>query len=148
VVRVRLTIVAGVLLAGLAAGAAGCSSPVTPTPVPAFNTLDIRPGAGTEAVAGSTITVNYTGWYYDATKAGFKGLQFDSSVGRETFSFVLGAGQVIEGWDRGLVGMREGGLRRLVIPPSLGYGPFRNSVIPPNATLLFEVELLTVAVAR
>lgn len=101
---------------------------------------DLVIGEGTEAAAGDQITVHYTGWLEDGTK-------FDSSVDRgQPFTFILGAGNVIEGWDQGVAGMREGGKRRLTIPSDLGYGPQGNPpVIPPNATLIFEVELLEVA---
>jgi FKBP-type peptidyl-prolyl cis-trans isomerase FkpA len=89
--------------------------------------------------------VNYTGWLYDPGQAENKGRQFDSSVGRQPFAFRLGAGGVIRGWDQGLVGMRVGGQRRLVIPPELGYGAGGNPpAIPSNATLVFDVELLDV----
>ena len=95
-------------------------------------------GKGPEAVRGKTVEVHYTGWLTD-------GKQFDSSVGGPPFSFRLGAGQVIEGWDRGVAGMRVGGKRKLEIPPGLGYGARgAGGVIPPNATLVFEVELLGV----
>lgn len=90
------------------------------------------------------LTVQYTGWFFDASRTDSKGVQFDSSLGTEPFVFTLGAGQVISGWDQGLVGMRVGGLRRLIIPPSLAYGESRNGSIPPNATLLFEIELTAV----
>jgi FKBP-type peptidyl-prolyl cis-trans isomerase FkpA len=88
--------------------------------------------------------VEYTGWFFDASQTDSKGVQFDSSTGTEPFVFTLGAGQVISGWDEGLVGMRVGGLRRLIIPPSLAYGETRRGPIPPNATLLFEVDLTAV----
>jgi hypothetical protein len=91
--------------------------------------------------------VNYSGWFFDATKPNQKGLPFDSSVGGTPFIFTLGVGAVIPGWDQGVVGMNEGGLRRLVIPPSLGYGTNRYGLIPPNATLVFEIEMLAVNVA-
>lgn len=97
-------------------------------------------GKGAEAKAGQTVEVDYTGWLYVDGK---KGDKFDSSLDRhETFKFSLGTGQVIKGWDEGVAGMKIGGKRTLIIPPDLGYGT-RGSppVIPPNATLLFEVEL-------
>ena len=99
---------------------------------------DLVAGKGPEAVRGKTVQVHYTGWLAD-------GKQFDSSVGGEPFSFRLGGGEVIEGWDRGVAGMRVGGKRKLTIPPQLGYGA-RGAppVIPPGATLVFEVELLSV----
>ncbi|MCD6733892.1 MAG: FKBP-type peptidyl-prolyl cis-trans isomerase [Burkholderiaceae bacterium] len=104
---------------------------------------DVTPGSGEEARAGRHVRVHYTGWLYDNGQAGRK---FDSSKDRgEPFTFPLGAGQVIRGWDEGVAGMRVGGTRRLVIPPQLGYGARgAGGVIPPNATLLFEVELLGV----
>jgi FKBP-type peptidyl-prolyl cis-trans isomerase len=100
---------------------------------------DLVVGKGPEAVRGKTVEVHYTGWLTDGKK-------FDSSVDRgEPFSFRLGAGEVIEGWDRGVAGMKVGGKRKLTIPPEIGYGA-RGAppVIPPNATLVFEVELLAV----
>jgi FKBP-type peptidyl-prolyl cis-trans isomerase FkpA len=102
-------------------------------------------GKGKEAVAGKTVDVNYTGWLYDPTAANQRGKQFDSSVGRGPFSFPLGGGRVIKGWDEGVAGMKVGGKRTLVIPPELGYGARgAGGVIPPNATLVFDVELLDV----
>jgi FKBP-type peptidyl-prolyl cis-trans isomerase FkpA len=109
-----------------------------------FSQTDLRVGTGATAVPGSRLTVNYTGWLYSATAADQKGQQFDTSIGRAPFPLVLGTGGVIRGWDQGLVGMKAGGLRRLVIPPDLAYGSAGNGPIPPNATLIFEVELLTV----
>jgi FKBP-type peptidyl-prolyl cis-trans isomerase FkpA len=102
-------------------------------------------GKGTEAVAGKTVVVNYTGWLYDAKAANQRGEKFDSSIGRGPFSFQLGAGRVIRGWDEGVAGMKVGGKRTLVIPPEMGYGSRgAGGVIPPNATLIFDVELLDV----
>lgn len=132
-----------VVLAGLIALSVGCSSsPTNPSNDPPFSQTDLRVGTGVVAAAGQTLTVNYTGWFYDASKPDQKGLSFDSTVGKSPFTFTLGSQQVIEGWDRGLPGMQVGGLRRLVIPPSLGYGSTRSGLIPANTTLLFEVELL------
>jgi FKBP-type peptidyl-prolyl cis-trans isomerase len=132
----------------LSLAAAGCDdSPTAPSHWAPFSQVDVRVGTGSEAIAGSTVLVNYTVWLYDETTADHKGLIVDTSAGRNTFQFTLGAGQVIAGWDRGVVGMKVGGLRRLVIPPSLGYGGVRVSSIPPYATLLFEVDLLEVAEA-
>jgi FKBP-type peptidyl-prolyl cis-trans isomerase FkpA len=90
--------------------------------------------------------VNYTGWLYETTAADNKGRQFDTSAGRGPLAFALGTGAVIRGWDQGVVGMRVGGQRRLVIPPSLAYGAqgAGNGLIPPNATLLFDIELVDV----
>jgi FKBP-type peptidyl-prolyl cis-trans isomerase FkpA len=101
-------------------------------------------GSGDGAVSGSSVTVNYTGWYYDASKTDKKGLEFDSSAGQTPLTFTLGAATVIAGWDQGLVGMRVGGLRQLIIPPSLAYGGSRYASIPPNTTLVFEIELVEV----
>ena len=104
---------------------------------------DTTTGTGAEASAGQSVTVHYTGWLYENGRAGAK---FDSSKDRgDPFEFALGAGSVIAGWDEGVQGMKVGGTRRLLIPPQLGYGARgAGRVIPPNATLLFEVELLAV----
>ncbi|ANH72341.1 FKBP-type peptidyl-prolyl cis-trans isomerase [Ralstonia insidiosa] len=104
---------------------------------------DVVVGDGAEATAGKHVTVHYTGWLYDNGQAGKK---FDSSKDRnDPFAFPLGAGHVIKGWDEGVQGMKVGGKRNLIIPASLGYGARgAGGVIPPNATLLFEVELLNV----
>ena len=99
---------------------------------------DLSAGEGDEAKKGQTVTVNYTGTLEN-------GEQFDTSIGRAPFSFPLGAGRVIKGWDEGVVGMQVGGKRKLTIPPELGYGSRgAGNVIPPNATLIFEIELLKV----
>jgi FKBP-type peptidyl-prolyl cis-trans isomerase FkpA len=99
--------------------------------------LNVREGEGAEAVSGNTVVVHYTGWLPN-------GMKFDSSRDRgEPFTFVLGEGRVIPGWEEGVAGMKVGGQRRLVIPPHLGYGPIgAGDVIPPDATLVFDVELL------
>jgi len=104
---------------------------------------ELSPGNGAEAQRGANVTVHYTGWLL---YGGEKGRKFDSSRDRnEPFAFPLGAGHVIKGWDEGVAGMKVGGSRRLTIPPELGYGARgAGGVIPPNATLLFEVELLGV----
>jgi FKBP-type peptidyl-prolyl cis-trans isomerase FkpA len=107
---------------------------------------DVVVGTGAEAVAGKAVIVHYTGWLFDAAAPENKGAKFDSSRDRKVpFGFILGAGRVIKGWDEGVAGMRTGGQRTLVIPPQMGYGERgAGGVIPPNATLLFEVELLEV----
>ena len=124
----------------------GCNGSAT-SPAPVFSQTDLRAGSGVPALSGNVVSVYYTGWLYDASKPDQKGLQFETNVGAENpLTFVLGVGNVIQGWDSGLLNMREGGLRRLVIPPSLAYGSVRNGPIPANATLVFEVELLSVEV--
>lgn len=102
-------------------------------------------GKGTEAACGTTVTVHYTGWLHEAKAANPRGKQFDSSKGRGPFSFPLCAARVIKGWDQGVAGMRVGGQRTLVIPSELAYGVRgAGGVIPPDATLIFDVELLDV----
>jgi FKBP-type peptidyl-prolyl cis-trans isomerase len=127
-----------------AAGLSGCGQqePTSSEASTTAGSLVVRDeviGTGTEAKSGDTVTVHYTGWLTDGTK-------FDSSVDRnEPFTFNLGAGEVIAGWDAGVAGMKEGGKRKLTIPPELAYGARgAGSAIPPNATLVFEVELLQV----
>lgn len=107
---------------------------------------DVKLGEGTEATAGNHVSVHYTGWLYDEAVADHKGKKFDSSRDRgEPFDFPLGAGRVIKGWDQGFDGMKVGGQRTLIIPASMGYGARgAGGVIPPNATLVFDVELLGV----
>ena len=108
--------------------------------------IDVKQGHGAEAVAGHGVVVHYTGWLYDSSKPDSHGAKFDSSRDRGTpFRFVLGQGRVIRGWDEGVAGMNVGGHRTLVIPSQLGYGARgAGGVIPPNATLIFDVELLDV----
>ena len=110
-----------------------------------LQTTDLVVGTGAEATTGRSLTVHYTGWLYKATALENKGTKFDSSVDRGSpFSFTLG-GNVIAGWNQGVAGMKVGGQRTLVIPPEMGYGARgAGGVIPPNATLLFDVELLGV----
>ena len=138
----RITLVFGAAL--LAAVAAACGeSPNAPSTAP-YKQTDVRVGTGPEATSGAVVTVIYTGWLYDASRLDGKGVQFDTSIGGDPFAFTLGQGQVIAGWDQGIAGMKVGGLRRLVIPPSLGYGPVRYGPIPPDATLVFDIELTDV----
>jgi len=105
---------------------------------------DVKVGTGEEAVSGKMVTVHYTGWLYDAAAPDKKGAKFDSSRDRgEPFSFLLGSGRVIKGWDRGVAGMKVGGQRTLIIPPAMAYGEHgAGNVIPPNAALIFDVELM------
>jgi FKBP-type peptidyl-prolyl cis-trans isomerase FkpA len=126
---------------GPTAAPAGTSSPVQSLVV-----QDTKQGTGATARAGQQVIVHYTGWLWDPAKTETKGNKFDSSVDRkEPLSFVLGSGQVIPGWDRGVAGMQVGGTRRLIIPPDLAYGDRgAGGVIPPNAALIFEIELIDV----
>lgn len=112
----------------------------------AFSSVDLTIGTGDVAVANKILFVNYTGWLYDATKPDNKGTQFDTSTGRGAFTFKLGANLVIRGWEQGVPGMKVGGIRRLTIPPELAYGSAGagGGAVPPNATLIFEIELLEV----
>jgi peptidylprolyl isomerase len=122
-------------------GPAGAASEITsPT---GLRIIDTRPGKGQEAKAGQRVTVNYTGWLFVNGK---KGKKFDSSLDRgQPFSFELGHMRVIKGWDEGVATMRVGGKRTLIIPPELGYGADgAGDDIPPNATLIFDIDLLAV----
>ncbi len=107
--------------------------------------IDVKVGSGAEAAKGKAVVVHYTGWLYDPATSQ-KGTKFDSSKDRNTpFGFLLGEGRVIRGWDEGVPGMKVGGQRTLIIPPDFGYGERgAGGVIPPNATLIFDVELLEV----
>jgi peptidylprolyl isomerase len=120
-------------LAALAAGEVTTSS--------GLRIIDVKVGTGPVPQAGQTVTVNYTGWLFVDGK---KGKKFDSSLDRnQPFSFTLGQGQVIKGWDEGVATMHVGGQRTLIIPPDLGYGANgAGGVIPPGATLIFDVDLL------
>ncbi|MEO6118159.1 MAG: FKBP-type peptidyl-prolyl cis-trans isomerase [Methylotenera sp.] len=108
--------------------------------------IDTQVGTGREAEPGFNVTVHYTGWLFDPTAEGNKGKKFDSSLDRnQPFNFFLGGGQVIQGWDEGFAGMKIGGKRTLVIPSEMGYGARgAGGAIPPNAALIFDVELLDV----
>jgi FKBP-type peptidyl-prolyl cis-trans isomerase FkpA len=141
----RLARVAAACSLAVTISATACTdAPATPSANVPYSQTDLVVGTGADAISGTSITVNYTGWLYDTSKADHKGLQFDTSVGKTPFSFTLGAGQVIKGWDQGVVGMKVGGTRELVIPPSLAYGSTRNGSIPPNATLLFDITLVSI----
>jgi peptidylprolyl isomerase len=131
------------LLAGLLALPQVASAQDTITTASGLSYIDTELGTGAAAKAGQKAVVHYTGWLY---QNGAKGNKFDSSVDRgQPFTFPLGGGRVIRGWDEGVAGMRPGGKRTLIIPPNLGYGAAgAGGVIPPNATLLFEVELIQV----
>jgi FKBP-type peptidyl-prolyl cis-trans isomerase FkpA len=136
--------VALILAIALSATACGGNSESTTTPTPPtapFSATDLREGTGTAASQGRTVTVSYTGWLFDPSKPESKGTQFDSQT---SFTFQLGVGRVIAGWEQGIPGMKTGGQRRLVIPPNLGYGSQMVGAIPPNSTLVFDVMLLNV----
>lgn len=116
----------------------------SPVALETLQITDVQPGTGEEALGGSTVQVHYTGWLLDRNVASLHGRQFDSSRGKQPISFELGTGRVIKGWDQGLVGMKAGGKRRLIIPSALAYGKRgAGSSIPPNAALIFDVELVS-----
>ncbi len=134
------------MLGGLAAAIAARASAQTGkamTTSSGLQIIDIKEGSGASPKPGQTCVMHYTGWLYEN---GQKGKKFDSSVDRnEPFDFPIGMGRVIKGWDEGVATMKVGGKRTLIIPPALGYGARgAGGVIPPNATLMFDVELLAV----
>jgi FKBP-type peptidyl-prolyl cis-trans isomerase len=139
------TIVAALFLALGASGPTAMTAHAAQTPAGShLKIIDTNVGTGAVATPGHSVTVHYTGWLY---VNGAKGTKFDSSVDRGTpFTFGLGAGQVIPGWDQGVAGMKVGGKRTLIIPPELGYGDngAGGGLIPPGATLIFDVQLLAV----
>lgn len=142
---------AAVVCAGLLA-ATGCGSsssePSSPAQQPAYSQIDLQVGTGATAAAGNSVTVNYTGWLYDNTKADSKGTQFDSSLsaGRQPLSFTVGAANIIQGFSQGVTGMRVSGVRRVVLPSNLAYGTQGSSDgrIAPNTPLVFEITLVSV----
>jgi len=136
-----MKLIAVCFVLALAVSACGGDSGTSPSPgsVP-FSTTELRAGSGATATAGRSVSVRYAGWLYSTSATDNKGTQFDAG----TFSFVVGAG-VITGFSQGVTGMQVGGIRRVVIPPNLGYGSQGSgATIPPNATLIFEIELLAV----
>ena len=147
--RTRLTAtLAALVLTGMvsmasddSASAQSAAKPVTTSS--GLQTIDTKVGTGASPRSGQTVTVHYTGWLYEN---GVKGKKFDSSVDRnEPFEFPVGAGRVIRGWDEGVASMKVGGKRTLIVPPQIGYGARgAGGAIPPNATLIFDVELLGV----
>jgi FKBP-type peptidyl-prolyl cis-trans isomerase FkpA len=144
-----VTAIVALSLAGTACSRRDAAAPTLPAAAGAVSTLHVTDevvGDGVTAAPGSRVTVHYTGWLYDQRQPGQKGAPFDSSrEGGRPFQFELGAGQVIAGWDQGVQGMRVGGRRRLVVPAALAYGDSgAGGVIPPGASLVFDVELLAV----
>jgi FKBP-type peptidyl-prolyl cis-trans isomerase FkpA len=129
---------------GLLAACTGKPASAPSGAVNSFEMLDLKPGAGVPIASGKQAAVQYTGWLYEASAPDKKGKEFDSSLNSgQPFRFVVGAGQVIKGWDQGVLGMKVGGKRRLVIPADLAYGDSgAGGVIPPGATLIFDVDLV------
>ena len=139
--------IAGVILAGLIAGCSGGEPVAVPARgVTSMQSVELKAGSGAGISAGKIAVVNYTGWLYDASAPDNKGKQFDSSLKQgQPFRFPLGAGQVIKGWDQGVVDMKVGESRRLIIPPELAYGDGgAGGVIPPGATLVFDIDLVAI----
>lgn len=134
-----------VVIVAVCVFSAACGpTPTAPSQFAAYSQTDLQVGTGDEAMSGLTIGVRYTLWLYDSSKAENKGLQLESTAGGDPVSFQLGSNQVIEAWERGVPGMRVGGQRRLVVPPDLAYGDTRNGMVPPHATLVFDIELASV----
>ena len=144
--RAMIPVLGFLALALLPFVAAGCGdSPSSPSDYAPYSQIDLVFGQGASAETGKVLTLNYNGWLYDSTAADNKGVQFASSLTSGQITFTAGDGSVIAGWEQGCDrACEEGGLRRLTIPPSLGYGASRYSIIPPNATLVFELELVKV----
>jgi FKBP-type peptidyl-prolyl cis-trans isomerase FkpA len=129
------------------AGSAQATAAVQSQPQgPQLQVIEHKVGTGPEAIAGKTVSVNYTGWLYKPMARNQHGKQFDTSVGRGPIEFVLGMGKVIKGWDQGVAGMKVGGKRTLIIPGELAYGKrgAGDGLIPPDADLIFDVELVGV----
>jgi FKBP-type peptidyl-prolyl cis-trans isomerase len=143
-----------IVLAAALAVAGACLAQTTPVPAPApasaqkqeLVKTDTKIGEGKAVEKGKAVSVHYTGWLFDAKAPEQKGAKFDSSLDRGLpFGFIAGAGRVIKGWEEGVIGMKEGGKRTLVIPPDMAYGEKgAGGLIPPNATLVFDIELLKV----
>lgn len=146
----RLSLI--VVLTALSVTSAACGGSESANPAVVSGSADVSRltaidnvvGTGEIAVTGHELTVHYEGWLYDVNAPEFKGSQFDSTIGGSPFSFTLGTGEVISGWDQGLLGMRVGGNRTLIIPSGLAYGREGNGPIPPNAAVVFDIELVDV----
>jgi FKBP-type peptidyl-prolyl cis-trans isomerase FkpA len=135
-----------VVLVGLIAACGGKPSTTPTGGVSSMQSVEIKPGTGVELTAGKIAVAQYTGWLYDAAAKDNKGKQFDSSLTQgRPFRFPVGTGQVIKGWDQGVVGMKVGESRRLIIPADLAYGDAgAGGVIPPGATLVFDIDLIAI----
>jgi FKBP-type peptidyl-prolyl cis-trans isomerase len=144
--KLRSGLIALWMIAAMSTPAYAADKPVEGGKVTELQKIDRKVGEGQEAVAGKMVEVHYTGWLHEPGAKDNKGKKFDSSVDRgQPFSFPLGGGRVIPGWDQGVAGMKEGGQRTLVIPSEMAYGKRgAGGVIPPDATLVFDVELLKV----
>jgi FKBP-type peptidyl-prolyl cis-trans isomerase len=137
-----LLLVAGMVTIACSSEPTAPTQSTTVTSTAPYSVTDLVIGTGPVAGFGNRVTVTYTGWLDDSTKTDAKGQQFDTSP---SFTFLVGIGAVIKGWDQGVVGMRVGGVRRLVIPPDMAYGSTGSGLnIPPNATLVFDLNLLSV----
>jgi FKBP-type peptidyl-prolyl cis-trans isomerase FkpA len=141
----KMSMILAALLFAVTPGCGGSSSPTSASStvnVP-YSQIDLTVGTGRQAAVGNHASVYYTGWLYSATATDNKGRQFDSLTSGAGYPVVVGVGQVIKGFDQGLVGLAVGGKRRIIIPPSLGYGATAAGSIPANSTLVFEIELVS-----
>jgi FKBP-type peptidyl-prolyl cis-trans isomerase len=140
------TLLLGVVLTVACSGGESPTEATGASNVTTLQSTDVKVGTGTDAVAGKTVFVHYTGWLYSESAAGHRGTKFDSSRDRnEPFEFTLGQGMVIKGWDEGVVGMKKGGKRKLTIPADKAYGKMGSPPkIPPNSPLVFDVELVEI----
>ena len=145
-IRILLALALALAVLPAAAQSGGAAPAAAPADIKELVVKDTKPGEGKVAEKGKAVLVHYTGWLYDPKAEGQKGKQFDSSLTRPTpFGFVVGAGRVIKSWDEGVAGLKKCGKRTLIIPPAMGYGDRgAGGVIPPGATLLFDVELIDV----
>jgi len=134
----------GATLALILIGAvSGCSSPVQPPAGAPYSQTDLIVGVGDTLKDGHLAKIHYTGWLYDPSMPNNKGAIFDTNVGTDPVEVEVAGNDLIEGFERALPGMAVGGLRRVTVPPSLGYGEKRNGLIPPSATLIFEISLVS-----
>ncbi len=144
-IRALLALTCAAALAVCSGCGGSSSNPIAPIPGATFSQVDLVVGGGTQVQSGSRLSITYTGWLYDANnRTDQKGTQFDTNAGGTPYVFVVGAGLVIRGVDQGVIGMRVGGTRRIIIPPDLGYGSAANGPIPANSTLIFEITAVDV----